>query len=65
MLRVLPSSDARNSAYMKLVGFSLACAPVRCAHPSFWINCYAKRGAARPPAHRSFAVPSGEYSSIE
>ncbi len=46
--------------YKILVGFGLACAPVRCAHPSFWVNCHAKRGAARPPAHRSVAVPSGE-----
>jgi hypothetical protein len=29
------------------VGFGLACAP--CAHPSFWTNCHAQRGAARPP----------------
>jgi len=35
--------------YMILVGFGLACAPVRCAHPSFWAHCHAKRGAARPP----------------
>jgi hypothetical protein len=44
----------------KLVGFGLACAPVRCAHPSFWAHCHAKRGAARPPAHRSLAA---SYSS--
>jgi hypothetical protein len=31
------------------VGFGLACAPVRYAHPSFWGHCHAKRGAARPP----------------
>jgi hypothetical protein len=31
------------------VGFGRACAPVRCAHPSFWVHCHAKRGAARPP----------------
>jgi hypothetical protein len=37
-------------------GFGLACAPVRCTHPSFWVYCHAKRGAARPPAHRSFAA---------
>ncbi len=35
--------------YDKLVDFGLACAPVRCAHPSFWGICHAKRGAARPP----------------
>jgi hypothetical protein len=38
------------------VGFGRACAPVRCAHPSFWVHHHAKRGAVRPPAHRSFAV---------
>ncbi len=32
-----------------LVGFCRACAPVRCAHPSFWAHCHAKQGAARPP----------------
>jgi hypothetical protein len=32
-----------------LVGFGLACAPVRCAHSSFWTHCHGKRGAARPP----------------
>jgi hypothetical protein len=42
---------------MQLVGFGLACAPVRCAHPSFWTHYHAQRGAARPPAHRSFAAP--------
>jgi hypothetical protein len=36
-------------AYKKLVGFGLACAPVRCAHPSFWAHLPAKRGAACPP----------------
>jgi len=35
------------------VGFGLACAPVRYAHPSFWAHCLAKRGAARPPAHKA------------
>ncbi len=30
---------------------------VRCAHPSFWAHFHAKLGAARPPAHRSFAAP--------
>ncbi len=42
----------------QLVGFGRACAPVRCAHPSFWAYCHAQRGAARPPAHRSFAAPT-------
>jgi hypothetical protein len=32
-----------------LVCFVRACAPVRCAYPSFLAHCYAKRGAARPP----------------
>jgi hypothetical protein len=35
--------------YDRLVGFGRACAPVRCAHPSFWAHCLAKQGAARPP----------------
>jgi hypothetical protein len=35
--------------FLLLVGIGLACAPVRCAHPSFWVHCHAKRGAARPP----------------
>ncbi len=38
------------------MGFGRACAPVRCAHPSFWAHLFAKRGAARPPVHRSFAA---------
>jgi hypothetical protein len=39
-----------------LVSFGRACAPVRCAHPSFWSHYHAQRGAARPPAYRSFAA---------
>ncbi len=35
--------------YVILVYFGRACAPLRCAHPSFWAHCYAQRGAARPP----------------
>jgi hypothetical protein len=38
------------------VGFGRACAPVRCAHPSFWANCHAKKGRCAPPARRSFAA---------
>ncbi len=40
------------------MGCGLACAPVRCAHPSFWAHCLPKRGAARPPlpVHRSYEV---------
>ncbi len=37
----------------KLVGFGRECAPVRCA---FSAHCHTKQGAARPPAHRSFAA---------
>jgi hypothetical protein len=49
-----------------LVGFGLACAPVRCAHPSFWTHCNAQWGAARPPpAHRSFAAPPQKIKSIK
>jgi hypothetical protein len=42
--------------YLILVGFGRACAPVRCAHPYFWAHRHAKRGAARPAAHHSFAA---------
>ena len=31
------------------MGFGRACAPVRCAPPSFWVHRHAKRGAMRPP----------------
>jgi hypothetical protein len=44
---------SQEDAYILLVGFGLACAPVRCAHPSFWAHCHAKRGAARPPPRPS------------
>ncbi len=27
--------------YILPVGFGRACAPVRCAHPSFWAHCHA------------------------
>jgi hypothetical protein len=30
--------DSTLSAYFKLVGFGRACAPVRCAHLSFWVH---------------------------
>ncbi len=43
--------------YDKLVGFGRACAPVRCAHPSF-CSLPRQMGRCAPPlpAHRSFAV---------
>jgi hypothetical protein len=45
-----PTQMACQDKYLyALVGFGLACAPVRCAHPSLWLHCHAKRGAARPP----------------
>ncbi len=47
--------------YILLVGSGRACAPVRCAHPSFRVNCHAKRGAARPPPSR----PQKYLQSIE
>ena len=50
--------------YTSLVGFGLACAPVRCAHPSFWAHCHAQRGAACPSAHRSFAAPPKQKITI-
>ncbi len=31
------------------MGFGLACAPVRCAHPFYLARCHTNRGAARPP----------------
>jgi hypothetical protein len=54
-----PFLDPRKSegGYTVLVGFGRACAPMRCAHPSFWALCHTQQGAARPPAHRSFAAP--------
>jgi len=39
------------------VGFGRACAPVRCAHPSFWAHCHAQRGAARPPSIAASPLP--------
>ncbi len=47
----------RTTVIVKLVGFGRTCAPVRCAHPSFWAHCHTQRGAARPSLHRSFAAP--------
>jgi hypothetical protein len=38
-----------------LVGFGRACAPVRCAHPSFWAHKHTKRALRAPP--RSCAAP--------
>jgi hypothetical protein len=42
-----------------LVGFGRACAPVRCAQPSFWLIDTQKGALRAPPplAHRSFAAP--------
>ncbi len=47
----------------RLVGFGRACAPVRCAHPSFWAHCHPKRGAARPPppSHCCFLFDPPKY----
>jgi hypothetical protein len=35
--------------YPRLVGFGLACAPVRCAHPSFLGSLTCKTGRCAPP----------------
>ncbi len=35
--------------YKLLVGFGRACAPVRCAHPSYWAKKHAKRALRAPP----------------
>ncbi len=48
--------SCRCQDYWVLVGFGRACAPVRCAHPSFWAHCHAQR-ALRATPHRSFAAP--------
>ncbi len=37
------------------MGFGRACAPVRCAHPSFWAHWHAKQALRAPPP--SFAAP--------
>jgi hypothetical protein len=48
------------------VGFGRACAPVRCAHPSFSARCHANQAAVHPaPAHRSFAASQKYIKSIE
>jgi hypothetical protein len=50
------SADPPQALHKQLVGSGRACAPVRCAHPSFSAHCHANRGAARPvPAHRGFS----------
>ena len=38
------------------MGFGLACAPVRCAHPSFWLINTPNRALCAPPAYHSFAA---------
>ncbi len=50
-----------------LVGFGRPCAPVRCAHPSFWTHCHPKGGAARPsPPSQLFLIRSPpKIKSIE
>jgi hypothetical protein len=48
-LRTYQSGYKTGDKHNQLVGFGRACAPVRCAHPSFWAHYHAKRGAARPP----------------
>ncbi len=69
MLLYFPADDSTFRAkYKILVGFGRACAPVRCAHPSFWAHWHAKQGAARPPpplAHRSFAASHSTPKNIK
>ncbi len=61
-----PSFCALYKIIEVLVGFCRACAPVRCAHPSFSAHCHANRGAARPvPAHRSFAASQKYIKSVK
>ncbi len=40
------------STILKLVGFGRACAPVRCAHPSFWLIDTQKGALRAPPPPR-------------
>ncbi len=59
-----------SKTFLVLVDFGRACAPVRCAHPSFLAHCHPKRGAARPPPCpsqlRCFSVDPQKYiKSIE
>jgi hypothetical protein len=42
--------------YSILVGFGRACAPVRCAHPSFDLIATPDGALRPPPAYRSFAA---------
>ena len=46
------------------MSFGRACAPVRCAHPSFSAHFLPKQGAASP-AHRSFAASQKYIKSTE
>jgi hypothetical protein len=45
---IYKSSPVRHK-YMLLVGFGRACAPVRCAHPSFWVHATPNRALRAPP----------------
>jgi hypothetical protein len=42
--------------FFTLVGFGRACAPVRCAHPSFDLIATPDGALRAPPAYRSFAA---------
>jgi hypothetical protein len=54
--RILCLSFCRPVIFLSLVGFGRACAPVRCAHPSFWALPSQTERCAPPPTHRSFAA---------
>ncbi len=55
-IKWIPPPPHSQKNLCKLVVFGRACAPVCCAHPSFWSHCHAQRDAACPPAYRSIAA---------
>jgi hypothetical protein len=54
LYRDFNSAPSQKQNIIVLVGFGRACAPVRCAHPSFWAHCNSKRGGPRPSQLRCF-----------
>jgi hypothetical protein len=50
-----PEQNPNEMSYYSpsLVGFGRACAPVRCAHPSFWVHCQDKGELRAPPPRPS------------
>jgi hypothetical protein len=50
MRSLAQESNISEQLLERLVGFGRACAPVRCAHPSFWAHKHAKRALRAPPS---------------